>query len=422
MGNDKKNKKIFIWLFAVSLLFISGICSSSLAKNSNLQKGQINVNSKNIKINGNIYSTNKMNFLHQTHQTVLLPNGKVLIYDLNPELFNPDNNTYTKLPKRNYIITKHTKRFEVMEDGNVLFADPNIVYASSHAIEDNKKHCLLELFDYRTNSFKEFQPNFPYPLKETKEADADKLRIHILSPKLILLQYRKYIPISEDKRKRVYEYYIYDYSNDSYKKVVNGTDKLDLVWTSKNNILYTKLHFRQGAEKYQNNWFIVKYNEDTNSFETLSELDTLPIDSRNLIFCNDKIYFFANVVFPDTSRKTREGSHPSPVYEFDLNTKKLNKIGSLYNGGKVESIVLQDGSILFNSGIFKGPYLNLEIYNPKTNTSVFTKPMIWHRDGMRMTLLNDGSVLLTGGYLKFDLRDETYTKGSNDSYRLYIKY
>ena len=142
---------------------------------------------------------------------------------------------------------------------------------------------------------------------------------------------------------------------------------------------------------------IVKYNLDENRFETVN-LGKISGPMKP-IFLDNYIYFFTGSLVID-SNKERDKIRNSPIYRYDIKNNNYERIGALYSGGStdIESVVLKDGRILFNSGRFSGNYVEHEIFDPASKTSVFTEKRPWYKR-CKMTLLEDGSVLKTGGWV-----------------------
>lgn len=392
----KKISSIFILFFIV---FTGFYFNSSYAENNQIKKGKINNEKTEFNIKENkynkpkkygFYKTKNMNYNHSYHISVLLPNGKVLIRDIEfknyAEIFDPNTNKYKKLIElRPLAINTTGKKYGVMQNGNVL------MFGSSR---DKSKFCYAEIFDYKTETFRTFEPNFPYTPRLNV---TDSMNIYILSPELILLRCFT--------KKNGVEYYIYNYEKNTYKKIAYNEKVLGYIldgYVFNDTVFFI-------SEKNEN-FNISPYNIVTNTFATVETIN-MKHDGLKIGAIGNKIYFFTGIVLNDNS-KSREGEHLSPIYVFDINTKKLEIEYFLHNGAKVEYTVLDDGKIMFNSGRFNDNWVNIEIYSPQEKRSYYTEKIPWHR-GARMTKLKDGSVLYSGGWVQYT------GMGERASYRYY---
>ena len=202
------------------------------------------------------------------------------------------------------------------------------------------------------------------------------------------------------------------YIKKTYNEVQNDNIELgsfyDFNFLGKigNNIYFTKIQNRN-IELLKLN--LSNFKIDTINIARIGEWPIRPI------LINDNIYFFTNSLRFD-NYKLRDKVRNSPIYLYNIKDNKFEKIGTLYSAGagNITSVLLKDGRILFNSGKFDGHYVQYEIFDPISKTSVFTRQRPWYK-GCKMTLLEDGSVLKTGGWA---IRQEALY-GTKNSERYY---
>lgn len=378
-------KNILLFLLVVCIISLNAYFSISYAENSKIQQGQVNL-TQGTKIG--FEKTGKMEYKHVNHKAILLPNGKVLIFDTGtpPEIFNPETNTYKEL-KHSTIVTYSKLNLSLLNDGNVLIV-----------ADISKLVPYMELFDYKTETFKEFNPNLPYELKTSDSIRG--INIIALSPNIILFVFGQ-------------EYYIYNYSLDTYKKIDWNYNEFGEIGylnqlTSNNFNDIVLITYLKSSTK------IVKYDQQNEKFILLK---TINIPTYYPIKVNNIIYFFTGTVSYDNS-KSRIRKGDAAIYSYDIETNNFKKLGYLYKAGTEGGIILSDGSIMFNAGKFDlYDKVQYEIYHPTENKSSFTEPIKWYRKKV-MTLLNDGSVLFSGGY--FYTSD--WIQGTNHSCRYYPTY
>lgn len=404
--NSKENisnkiKIIFcsILLFTISFSYIYPFAVRA--------EGIINDNNP---VNSNIgfwIKTSKMNNKYSGHLAVLLPNGNVLIRgDNTAEIFIPDKNMYKNIQVSDRQAASYANA-NIMRDNNLL-----IIYSSRMT---GKSFDTLEVFDCEKETFIKFNGKFPYPFSNTDSILS--ANAYIISDKYILLSYHK-----KEQQKYYTEYYLYNYIDNTYSKIEynNEYGRLDdcINRIDTKNQYFISLNSQN--QNIQNNSFytynILRLDTENKKIKLIDEIKLNP--GHKEVFVNGDIYFFYGKVIID-SREQRENIQLSPIYKYNIKQKKLEKIENLHNGGNVKTLLLNNGEILFNSGIFshKGfiDYIQYEIFDTKINTSFFTEKRPYYKK-MNMTLLNDGSVLFTGGYV---LRQD-WEYGSSDSYRYYI--
>lgn len=376
-----KIKNILLLLLVICLILENLYFSVSYAEDSNIEHGKIQIDNKKIKFNitenkhkntkkYGFYKTKDMNYKHKKHIALLLPNGKVLIRDISTaEIYDPNKNQYVKLPNQQFLGPFYAeKTAKIMSDGNVLIFQRN---SDAHYTDFR-----MELFDYKTQLFKKFNPQLPYELKLTDYIK--NISAYILSSHLILFKFNS-------------EYYLYNYNTNTFKEITWNENDYG------NNILYSDdgLIIVMNTKSYYK-LCILQYNIDKNCFDILANVRVPELLTKNILVDNDNIYFFTGSTRVDNA-ELREGKHLSNIYKFNLKTKKFEHEGFLSNGANHSSILLKDGRILLNTGQFKEDYVFFETYDPKTKTSSFTNLHPWYRDAA-MTLLDDGQVLFTGGW------------------------
>lgn len=398
-----KIKNILLLLLVICLILENLYFSVSYAEETFLKKGEIKLTENKLnKTNkiGHWHSAGKMNNKYTDHIAVLLPNGNVLIRGLKTaEIYNPTKNSYENIESVNQIsyFAIHGGH-RLMADGMVLFFFPPM--SNEHS---------LEVYNYKTGKFEQFDETYlPGPLYKkglyTKPQQYIS-KIVFLSDELMLICYNKKI-------------YLYDYIKKIYKEIDYQIDKygnFPSYYEKIGNTIYfinATAERNETSNKLESFQQILKYNLDENKIEVIQLCKIHGF--MKPIFLNDYIYFFTGTLVID-SKKARDRIRNSPIYRYNIKNNKFEEIASLYSGGKVKSVVLKDGRILFNSGKFDGDYVQHEIFDPISKTSVFTEKRLWYKR-CEMTLLEDGTVLKTGGWV---FKNIDRNKGTNKSERYY---
>lgn len=360
----------FIFSFYFSNIAFAKIETIDIHKAESLKNKTFTVNENkfdNNKIKNFSFSkTKNMNFKHIDHIAILLPNNQILIRDkYTAEIYDPEKNEYIKLQKQEFIDTYNQKNAKVMSDQKVLI------------FSDIYPELRMEVFDYKTQQFEKFNPQLPYGLKRTDEIK--DIKAYILSSELLLFKFNT-------------EYYLYNYNINNYKQLNWNENDLgnDIIFCDDQIIITTSTQNRLILH-------ILKYNELDKNIELIKKVKTPEFLGSNIVKSNNEIFFFTGSTRTDSIKK-RKGMHYSSIYKFNLKTKFFEKEGVLSNGANKQGLLLKDGRILFNSGQFEGEHIYLETYDPKTKTSSFSDKHPWYRHST-MTLLDDGRVLFTGGYI-----------------------
>ena len=396
-------KNILLFLITVCIISTNSYFNISYAKETDLQKGEVNLIEKEIKKTNKIghwYSASKMKNKYSHHIAVLLPNGNVFIRGIRTaEIYNPQKDSYENIESvRPISIRAIYGGHKLMADGKLLFFFPPL-----------SNEVSMEVYNYKTGKFEQFDDSYlPGPLY-TKELYYKKQQyiseIVFLSDKLMLVSYNK-------------KTYLYDYIKKTYKEIhyqIEIPGSTSSYMKIGNTIYFINVigQRNETSNKIDSIRQIVKYNLDENRFETVN-LGKISGPMKP-IFLDNYIYFFTGSLVID-SNKERDKIRNSPIYRYDIKNNNYERIGALYSGGStdIESVVLKDGRILFNSGRFSGNYVEHEIFDPASKTSVFTEKRPWYKR-CKMTLLEDGSVLKTGGWV---IRQERLY-GTKNSERYY---
>ena len=399
-------KNILLFLLVVCIISSNSYFSISYAEEAGLKKGEIKLTENKLKRTkkiGHWYSASKMKNKYTDHISVLLPNGNVFIRGLKTaEIYNYKKNSYENIESVNQI------NFIAIHGGHKLMAYGKILLFFPPLSDEQ----ALEVYNYRTGEFEQFDDSYlPGPLY-TKELYNKKQpyisKIIFLSDKLMLISYNKKI-------------YLYDYIKKTYKEIdyqVERYGNFPSYYKKIGNTIYfinVVGQRNETSDKLESFQQVLKYNLDENIFETVRLCKIKSF--MKPIFLNNYIYFFTGTLAID-SKKERDKIKNSPIYRYDIKNNNFERIGTLYSGGGVdiESVVLKDGRILFNSGRFSGNYVEHEIFDPTSKTSVFTEKRPWYKR-CKMTLLEDGSVLKTGGWVLYQTKE--YLDGTNNSERYY---
>lgn len=320
-----------------------------------------------------------MNIPRSGHKAVLLHDGRVLIWggavgNGNAEIYNPKTRKFSLIGKPANASGDFT--MTLLNNGEVLI------------IGYNKK---ADLFDPKTDRFRP-SGDLNYPRINHTSTLLEDGRVLIAGGQLIdpskglndqKFQYAEYSEIYNPKTERfeIGPKMLYP-RNEHYSILLNNGNVLILGGSSGND-----------SALYVSELYIVKKNKfiklKETSFAIITFGNPLPIILNNgnilLTYCTKfhkridlQIFNSDSLTFKDT--------------RISLNS---NFIGN-------KSIFLNDGNVLFFGGSKEKPWYysgvkNSFIYNPHLNKLINGPDLKFARSSSSATLLNDGSVLITGG-------------------------
>lgn len=354
----------------------AGVSSSSSAAKAVISKGETSDTSTTS--TGTFVSTGSMSVPRTNFSATALPNGKVLVaggqepgHILDTaEIYDPTAGTFNVTGNMNIARANH--QATLLQNGKILITGGTTVFQVA------QNTVSAELYDPATNIFT-IIPNM-------KSARAGHRAILLQNGKVLITGGTPNYPSVETAE-------IYDPESNNFIAINNmNTARRDHTMTllKNGNVLIVG-----GFNDNHDNSSEI-YDVTSGKFVmTTGQLEHARCSHRSVLLPSGNVLVIGGLC-PDININT------TSVELYDVNNDEFIKVGNL-NQGRYESeaTLLSSGQILVSSGIMTpdSRYASntCEIYDPTSNTSVYTENLINGRALHKAVTISNGSVLIVGG-------------------------
>lgn len=340
-------------------------------------------------------STGKMNNPQHTHTATLLNNGKVLIVGRGAELYDPETEMFT--------VIEDSSKINIFSHQSVLLSNGKVLVMGGEMNGTNQILSTAMLYDPETNTFSD---------------TGNMITKRTVFIATLLNNGKVFIAGGYDGGK-ISSSELYDpdtgmFSDAGSNETPSRAFKSVLLESGK--VLYGGILYDPDASTFTkiSGFFNFDFSSRRQCCTILTKLD----DGRILTYIfpeyNENtqlsIYDPNSETFTETSQYIGVGLIPNSetdqytryqgLIPFIKSVVQLNSGNVLITGGSVTKIE-SPGSVFLSKAV-KG----IEQYDPNSNKISFLGNMKTPRSGHTATLLQDGRVLITGGFTKEDFSNE----------------